>query len=125
MLIDGGSSLGALGAALPAGLERQFGISLLSGYQVLFLGYSGLYLTTAVLYSLLSPAIEVSSQSTFTGTPTVAPETRRIIGKLTALFSLDAFGGGFLTDALVSYWFFRRFGLRNTIWALCSLLSMS
>jgi predicted MFS family arabinose efflux permease len=31
------------------------------------------------------------------------------VGKLTALFSLDAFGGGFLTDALVSYWFFRRF----------------
>jgi predicted MFS family arabinose efflux permease len=30
---------------------------------------------------------------------------------LTALFSLDSFGGGFLTDALVSYWFFRRFGL--------------
>jgi predicted MFS family arabinose efflux permease len=25
------------------------------------------------------------------------------------LFSLDAFGGGFLTDALVAYWFFRRF----------------
>lgn len=30
---------------------------------------------------------------------------------LAALFSLDAFGGGFLTDALVSYWFFRRFGI--------------
>jgi predicted MFS family arabinose efflux permease len=27
------------------------------------------------------------------------------------LFSLDAFGGGFLTDALVAYWFFRRFGI--------------
>src|SRR5207249_7423793 len=31
--------------------------------------------------------------------------------KITALFSLDAFGGGFLTDALVAYWFFRRFGI--------------
>ena len=27
------------------------------------------------------------------------------------MFSLDAFGGGFLTDALVAYWFFRRFGI--------------
>jgi MFS family permease len=27
------------------------------------------------------------------------------------LFSLDAFGGGFLTDALVAYWFFLRFGV--------------
>lgn len=30
-----------------------------------------------------------------------------------ALFSLDAFGGGFLGDALVSYWFFRRFGINE------------
>ena len=30
---------------------------------------------------------------------------------LSALFSLDAFGGGFLADALISYWFFRRFGV--------------
>ena len=30
-----------------------------------------------------------------------------------ALFALDSFGGGFLTDALVSYWFFRRFGLNE------------
>ena len=41
----------------------------------------------------------------------IAPESKRIIAKLTALFSLDAFGGGFLTDSLVAYWFFRRFGI--------------
>jgi predicted MFS family arabinose efflux permease len=38
-------------------------------------------------------------------------ESRKVIVKLAALFSLDAFGGGFLTDALVAYWFFRRFGI--------------
>jgi len=31
--------------------------------------------------------------------------------RLASLISLDAFGGGFLSDALVAYWFFRRFGL--------------
>jgi predicted MFS family arabinose efflux permease len=41
----------------------------------------------------------------------MTPESKRILAKLTALFSLDAFGGGFLTDALVAYWFFRRFGI--------------
>src|SRR5439155_16998212 len=78
--------------------------------RVLFLGYSGLYLCTAVFSLLLSPAVEVKS-STLQQVGSVAPETKRVIGKLTALFSLDSFGGGFLTDALVSYWFFRRFGL--------------
>src|SRR5438874_3839350 len=111
VLIDGGASLGALGAGLPAFLQHQFNFSLLGAYRVLFLGYSGLYLSTAVLYSLLSPAVEVNKSSTLQQIGSVAPETKRVIGKLTALFSLDSFGGGFLTDALVSYWFFRRFGL--------------
>jgi predicted MFS family arabinose efflux permease len=66
----------------------------------------------AALYLFASPAIEVT---TSTGTPLVAPriapETRRVVTHITALFSLDAFGGGFLTDALVSYWFFHRFGI--------------
>src|SRR5258708_15887226 len=34
-----------------------------------------------------------------------------VVTKLGGLFSLDAFGGGFLTDALVAYLFFRRFGV--------------
>jgi predicted MFS family arabinose efflux permease len=34
-----------------------------------------------------------------------------VITRLSALFSLDAVGGGLLADALISYWFFRRFGV--------------
>ena len=111
VLIDGGGSLGALGAGLPALLQHQFNFSLLGGYRVLFLAFSGLYLATGVLYSMLSPAVEVNTSSALQQVGLVTRETKRVIGKLTALFSLDSFGGGFLTDALVSYWFFRRFGL--------------
>ncbi len=64
----------------------------------------------AALYLFLSPAVEIESPSTLM-TGRIAPESKRIVAKLTALFSLDAFGGGFLTDALVAYWFFRRFGI--------------
>jgi predicted MFS family arabinose efflux permease len=111
VLIDGGSSLGALGAGFPLLVHNHFNFSLLGGYRVVFLGYSGLYIATTILYSLLSPAVEVNNLPILDRDRTVAPETKTIIAKLTALFSLDAFGGGFLTDALVSYWFFRRFGL--------------
>jgi predicted MFS family arabinose efflux permease len=77
-----------------------------------FLGYSGLCLLVGALYLRLSPAVEVANLSTVAPLkPTIAPESKRIVAKLTALFSLDAFGGGFLTDALVAYWFFRRFGV--------------
>lgn len=111
VLIDGGGSLGALGAGLPLILQSRFGLPLLRAYQLLFLGYSALYLIVAGLYLLLSPAIEVSKMPDLEQARAINPETKRIIGKLTALFALDSFGGGFLTDALVSYWFFRRFGL--------------
>jgi MFS family permease len=111
VLIDGGGSLGALAAGVPLILQDRFGFPLLRAYQVLFLGHSGLYLVLAGLYLLLSPAIEVSKVPALEHARTINPETKRIISKLTALFSLDSFGGGFLTDALVSYWFFRRFGL--------------
>jgi MFS family permease len=111
VLIDGGGSLGALGAGLPIFLRHQFGFPLLGGYRLLFLGYSALYLIVAGLYLLLSPAVEVNNSPALEHAGAMPPETRKIIAKLTGLFSLDSFGGGFLTDALVSYWFFRRFGI--------------
>jgi predicted MFS family arabinose efflux permease len=112
VLLDGGGSLGALVAGLPLFLEHHLSFSVLRSYRLVFFGYSGLCLMVAALYLLLSPAVEVASPSTrLSNAFTIAPETKRVIGKLTALFSLDAFGGGFLTDALVAYWFFRRFGI--------------
>jgi MFS family permease len=112
VLIDGGGSLGALCAGLPFILHNRLGLPLLTAYKFLFLGYAGLYLATAALYLFLSPAIEIATSP---GAPLaaarIAPQTRKVVAHLTALFSLDAFGGGFLTDALVSYWFFHRFGI--------------
>ncbi len=111
VLIDGGGSLGALCAGLPLVLHSRFNLSLLAAYKFLFLGYASLYLATATLYLFLSPAIEVTTAHATLRAARLAPETRKVVARLTALFSLDAFGGGFLTDALVSYWFFHRFGI--------------
>jgi MFS family permease len=109
VLIDGGGSLGALCAGLPVFLQHRFALSLLGAYRVVFLGYSATCLLITVLYLLLSPAIEV--ERPIAPRATLAPATRKVVFRLAALFSLDAFGGGFLTDAIVSYWFFRRFGI--------------
>lgn len=112
VLLDGGGSLGALAAGLPLFLQHRLSFSLLSSYRVVFFGYSGLCLLVTTLYAVLSPAVEVhNSPAPAKMSAGTTPEEKKMLGKLTALFSLDAFGGGFLTDALVSYWFFRRFGV--------------
>jgi MFS family permease len=112
VFLDGGGSLGALAAGLPLLMQHRLSFSLLSSYRVVFFGYSGLCVIVVIVYAVLSPAVEVNNPPApakmSAGT---TPENKRILGKLTALFSLDAFGGGFLTDALVAYWFFRRFGV--------------
>jgi MFS family permease len=112
ILLDAGGSLGALGASLPLLLQRHLALSVIGSYRVVFFGYFGLCLMVAAPYLLLSPAVEVVNPPTRVSMKaSIAPESKRIVTKLTVLFSLDAFGGGFLTDALVAYWFFRRFGV--------------
>jgi len=112
VLLDGGGSLGALGAGLPIFFQHHLDLSVLGSYRVVFFGYSGLCLAVAAIYLFLSPAVEIANPLSIAPFRAgIEPESKRIIAKLTALFSLDAFGGGFLTDALVAYWFFRRFGI--------------
>jgi MFS family permease len=112
VFLDGGGALGALTAALPILLQHHLSISVLHSYRLVFFGYFGLCLAITAIYFFLSTAVEIGNPSSLASARTkIAPESKRIVAKLTALFSLDAFGGGFLTDALVAYWFFRRFGI--------------
>ena len=111
LVLDSGHALGALGAGIPYILQRWFAIDAGTSYKSVFLGYAGLNLLTMFLYLLLSSRVERAGAALPSPAISVAPETKRIVAKLAALFSLDSLGGGFLTDALVSYWFFRRFGV--------------
>jgi predicted MFS family arabinose efflux permease len=48
----------------------------------------------------------------------LSPSSRRALGRICALFALDSLGGGFLTTALVTYFFFERFGAGEGVVAL-------
>lgn len=112
VLLDSGGSLGALAAGLPITLQHRMSLAVLTSYRIVFLGYSSLCVIVAAAYLCLSPGAEVGGSPSTASTKTrVTPESKKIVAKISALFSLDAFGGGFLTDALVAYWFFRRFGI--------------
>lgn len=110
--VDAGGALGGIAAALPLLLEKWFGQDRAASYRGIFLGCALLSLGAAALYLLLSPRVELARASSSSDRNSqLAPATRGILFRLGGLFSLDAFGGGFLTDALVAYWFFRRFGV--------------
>jgi predicted MFS family arabinose efflux permease len=63
-------------------------------------------LVSIAVYRQLSPSLEVPHQER-------APlrESRRIVYTLSALFSLDAFGSGFVVQSLLALWLFQRFEL--------------
>lgn len=111
VILDGGSAIGALAAGLPFLLQRWLVVNSAASYRGIFCGYAALNLLSGILYLLMSLQVEVVQATRSPLLHPVSQETKSIVMKLAALFSLDSLGGGFLTDALVSYWFFRRFGI--------------
>jgi MFS family permease len=112
LVMDIGHALGALLAGLPLLLSHGFGLDLLAGYKVTFAIYALLNLTGAVFYLLLSAAIEAdAARVDDVLVARLSPQSRAVVTRLAALSGLDSLGGGFLTDALLAYWFFRRFGI--------------
>jgi MFS family permease len=113
IVLDAGHALGALAGAAPLLLRAQFGVELIASYQITFGICGALGLLGAVLYALLSPSVEVRSEDSrgSSRSPAISPEGKRVVTRLSALFFVDAFAGGFLTNALLAYWFFHRFGV--------------
>ncbi len=112
LIMDIGHAGGALIAGLPWLLVHRLGVDFLLAYKVTFGLYGAINLVTAFLYPLLSRDIEARSPAvTETGATRLSPHSRTVVTKLAALSGIDSLGGGFLTDALIAYWFFQRFGV--------------
>jgi len=107
VLQDVGHALGGLLAALPALLTR-LSLDDLGAYRVCFGTCAVLTLMTLPFYLRLSPAIEAPERAVG---PRLSPESRTVLAKICSLFAIDSLGGGFLTSALLSVFFFERFGV--------------
>jgi MFS family permease len=94
---------GALAAAAPQLLAR-LGVSELSGLRTMFYAYAVLGLVSATIYYCL-PRATVERRSA----PTPLNVSRKVVYKLAALFSIDAFAGGFVVQSLLAVWLFKRF----------------
>jgi MFS family permease len=111
LFMDGGLALGALAAGIPFFLRQEMGFALLASYQAAWLVYVALALVALLCYAALSSRVELPGQGARGAQLLPPPEDRRTICKLAALTGLDSLGGGFLNSALLSFWFFTRFGI--------------
>jgi sugar phosphate permease len=112
----------AAGGAIAQTLQNT-GYSPLFSYKVVVAGYAFMGLVLFVIFTRLTPGIEVSltPPTEATSQPGTSHSflglgaSRRIILRLAMLFSLDAFAGGFVIQSLIAYWFHIRFGLEPGI----------
>ncbi len=100
------AALGSLAAGLPDLLVGQ-GWGKADALRIMFLLYALAGAAVWLLYRRLPepPAHEQPAS------PAPLKESRDIVIRLAALFSLDAFAGGLVLNSLLALWLFERFGL--------------
>ena len=85
----------------------------LSSYRVVVIAYALLGLVLALMFTRLSPQVELPpDQVVTTANRFGLHKSKRVVFGLSALFSLDAFAGGFVVQSIVAYWFTLRFGVQ-------------
>ncbi len=109
---DVGHALGGLMAGLPVLLREVQPLSEETSFRLAMGTYSLLVLLPFLLYLVLSRHTEAVGGPE---TRTVLPESRRILWKISSLFALDSLAGGFLTTALLAFFFYAHFGVSEEI----------
>jgi hypothetical protein len=104
---DAGHALGALLAATPAWLAGA-GLGEAGALRLALAATAVPLAASAPLYYRLSARID---RAPALSTAAISPAGRRTVRRIAALFLLDSIGGGFLTSALLAYFFAARFAV--------------
>ena len=115
------TALGSLaGGALVQGL-MNFGMNPIGSYRVIVIGYAAFGLILGLLFTQLSPSVEIPQKTGAPGSPPKSGSflglrrSRNVVLRLSALFSLDAFAGGFVLQSILAYWFHVRFKVQPAL----------
>ncbi len=108
------TAFGALGAGLATQAMLAAGLPAIDAYRVILIAYASIGLAMAAIFARVSPAVEAPPAATSSDGLRLRlglGRSRGIVARLSALFALDAFGGGFVPQSLMAYWFTLRFGV--------------
>ena len=109
------TALGALCAGAATEVLQKAGTAPVSSYRAVVVVYAVLGVILALLFLRLTPEAEVRETQTgvarnlrtFFG----VGRSHRVVLRLSCLFALDSFGGGFVVQSFAAYWFYLRFGV--------------
>ncbi|TKB23917.1 MFS transporter [Desulfopila sp. IMCC35006] len=110
------TAAGALAGGWLATLLQDFGLSAFASYRSIMAGYACCGAILLLLFSRLSQDSELPRQVS----PEVQAPTRfnfgiarskNIVLKLSGLFAVDAFAGGFVVQSMVAWWFHVQYGI--------------
>src|SRR6185503_60686 len=109
------TATGALVAGVAVGVLRGSGFSELDADRVVLVGYTIAGLLILPIVAQVSSNVEVPPLDTSIARRFGLHRSRGIVGRLAALFTLDAFAGGLIIQSLVAFWFHTRFGLPEPV----------
>lgn len=98
-------ALGALAVGAPQWLSKLTGRSWSGAQPLVFVLYAAIGLLLAALYRGL-PDVHVAARPS-----RPLEQSRAVVVRLAALFSVDAFGGGFVVQSMLSVWLFQKYQL--------------
>ena len=111
------TALGALTGGTATRALQQTAMAPVRSYRVIVILYATLGIILAALFSRLSRAAEATTlgekrafRATFAGLSGL-DRSRDVVVKLSTLFALDSFAGGFVVQSFAAYWFYLRFGV--------------
>src|SRR5207237_579502 len=109
------TALGALFGGVVTQALQQRSMTTVASYRSIVLLYSFLGIVLACLFMRMSSLVEVRDESDRSRASPIGNflglgKSRNIVLKLSGLFALDSFAGGFVIQSFAAYWFYLRFG---------------
>lgn len=111
------TAMGALFAGMITRVLQKTAMTPVEMYRVVVVLYALVAVLLTGLFVQLSPAAESRSPEEASAQPRTMKSffgigrSHRVVVKLSSLFALDSFAGGFVVQSFAAYWFYLRFGV--------------
>jgi MFS family permease len=110
------TAIGSLCGGLIPNLLQRTEVSPLGSYRAVVILYAAVGVLLSLFFTRLSRAAEVNTADADLALAAKKNafgigQSRKVVFRLSALFALDSFAGGFVAQSFAAYWFYLRFGV--------------